>query len=162
RMIGYDLRTGAARWSVTGTPAGCCASPVAAGGTLFFAGRGSYGPGGKAKQPPPVDSPPRGPGKDRGAGPAPREGGKGPAGALSAEEAEKAFGGYLGDYDTNQDGKLTRDEYDAMVKLYSEGKNSAFAVRAGGTGDVTGSHVLWRQRRGLPSVASAVAYRGQY
>jgi outer membrane protein assembly factor BamB len=43
-----------------------------------------------------------------------------------------------------------------------EGKNIAFALKPGGTGDVTASHVLWKQTKGLPYVASAIAYRGQY
>ncbi|HJZ56239.1 MAG TPA: PQQ-binding-like beta-propeller repeat protein, partial [Gemmataceae bacterium] len=38
RMIGYDLKTGAEKWSVAGMPSACCASPAAADGTLFFAG----------------------------------------------------------------------------------------------------------------------------
>src|SRR5262245_16424147 len=38
RMIGYDLKTGGEKWSVAGTPAGCCPSPVVADGLLYFAG----------------------------------------------------------------------------------------------------------------------------
>jgi len=44
----------------------------------------------------------------------------------------------------------------------TEGQNSAFALKAGGTGDVTSSHVLWKQTKGLPYIASAILYRGQY
>jgi len=44
----------------------------------------------------------------------------------------------------------------------SEGVNSAFALKSGGTGDITTSHVLWKQTKGLPYVASAILYRGQY
>ena len=40
-------------------------------------------------------------------------------------------------------------------------KNSAFALKAGGTGDVTKTHVLWKKKKGLPYVASALVYRGQ-
>jgi len=43
----------------------------------------------------------------------------------------------------------------------SEGKNSAFALKAGGSGDVTTSHTLWKNTKGLPYVASAILYRGQ-
>lgn len=38
RMIGYDLKTGAEKWSVAGLPSTCTPSPVIAGDTLFFAG----------------------------------------------------------------------------------------------------------------------------
>ena len=49
-----------------------------------------------------------------------------------------------------------------VMKFMSEGKNAAFALKAGGTGDVTESHVLWKKTKGLPYVASALVYRGQY
>ena len=64
--------------------------------------------------------------------------------------------------DTNKDGKITRDEWDAVLKFMAEGKNSAFAVKAGGTGDVTKSHVLWTKTKGLPYVPSGIVYRGQF
>ena len=41
-------------------------------------------------------------------------------------------------------------------------RNSAFALKPGGSGDVTETHVLWKQTSGLPYVASAIVYRGQY
>jgi outer membrane protein assembly factor BamB len=44
----------------------------------------------------------------------------------------------------------------------SEGKNSAFALKTGGTGDITSSHVLWKKTKGLPWITSALLYRGQY
>src|SRR5262249_26179174 len=40
--------------------------------------------------------------------------------------------------------------------------NSAFALKPGGTGDVTKSHLLWKKTKGLPYLASAIVYRGQY
>ena len=83
-------------------------------------------------------------------------------GALSREEAEKAFQGFFDNQDTNKDGKITRDEWDAIIKFMSEGKNSAFALKPGGTGDVTTSHVLWKKTKGLPYIASALVYGNQY
>ena len=83
-------------------------------------------------------------------------------GALSRDEAEKAFEGFFDNQDDNNDGRITRDEWEAIIKLYSEGKNSAFALRPGGSGDVTESHVLWKQTKGLPYVPSAIVYRGNY
>ena len=35
---GLNLKTGAEKWTVAGMPSGCCSSPVAADGVLFFAG----------------------------------------------------------------------------------------------------------------------------
>jgi outer membrane protein assembly factor BamB len=150
RLIGYDLETGAEKWSVTGIPSACCSSPVTADGTLFFAGTS---PGGaeedKQLEIPTYDSLLKDLDKDK-------------DGALSREEAEKTFEGFFDNQDTNKDGKFTRDEFDAIMKFMSEGKNSAFALKAGGTGDVTESHVLWKKARGLPYVPSGIVYRGQY
>jgi outer membrane protein assembly factor BamB len=149
RMIGYDLKTGAERWSVAGLPSGCCSSPVTADGLVFFAGWSPGGPEDKEFQMPTFDALLKDLDKDK-------------DGALSRAEAEKAFEGFFDNQDTNKDGKITRDEYDAILKFISEGKNSAFAVKAGGNGDVTKSHVLWTQTKGLPYVPSALVYRGQY
>jgi outer membrane protein assembly factor BamB len=49
-----------------------------------------------------------------------------------------------------------------ILKFMADGKNSAFALKPGGNGDVTRSHLLWQQTKGLPYVASAILYRGQY
>src|SRR4051812_15502345 len=83
-------------------------------------------------------------------------------GVVSREEAQKTdFKGFFDAVDANKDGKVTREEWDTVLKFMAEGKNSAFALKAGGSGDVTGSHVLWKQTKGLPYIPSALAYRGQ-
>jgi hypothetical protein len=48
-----------------------------------------------------------------------------------------------------------------ILKFMNEGQNSAFALKPGGSGDVTESHVLWKQTKGLPYIPSAIVYRGQ-
>ena len=84
-------------------------------------------------------------------------------GAISKQESEKTMiKGFFDNQDANKDGKLTRDEWDAMIGFMAASKNSAFALKAGGSGDVTHSHVLWKQTKGLPYVPSAIVYRGQY
>jgi outer membrane protein assembly factor BamB len=150
RMIGYDLNTGAEKWSVAGMPSGCCSSPVTAGDTLFFAGWSPGGPDDKDFQMPTFDA-------------LLKQADANGDGVISRAEAQKTL---LKDFfdanDTNQDGKLTREEWDATLKFLSEGKNSAFALRAGGAGDVTKSHLLWKKTKGLPYIASGLVYRGQY
>src|SRR6266545_5581064 len=149
RMIGYDLKTGAEKWSLSGMPSGCCSSPVTADGTLFFAGWSPGGADDKEMQMPTYDSML----KDLDAN---------KDGALSREEGEKAFQGFFDNQDANKDGKVTRDEWYAILKFMAEGKNNAFALKPGGTGDVTTSHVLWTKTKGLPYIASGIVYRGQY
>lgn len=149
RMIGYDLKTGAEKWFVNGMPAGCTPSPVTSEGTLFFAGGGSSSGDDSEMQMPPYDSMLKDLDKDK-------------DGALSREEAEKAFGGFFDNQDANKDGKVTRDEWDSIIKFMSEGKNRAFAVKPGGAGDITTSHLLWSKTKGLPYLATAIVYRGHY
>ena len=148
RMIGYDLKSGAEKWFLNELPSACCPSPVTSEGTLFFAGGGSTGPDDKEMQMPSFDSMLKDLDKDG-------------DGALSRDEAEKAFQGFFDNQDLNKDGKITRDEWDTILKFMSEGKNSAFALKPGGSGDVT-SDVLWKKTKGLPYIASALVYRGQY
>lgn len=148
RMVGYDLKTGEEKWSVLGMPSACCSSPVTADGLVLFAGSSGGGHDDREPQMPTFDSLLKDLDKDR-------------DGALSRAEGEKAFEGFFDNQDMNKDGKLTRDEWDALMKFFSEGKNGAFALKAGGAGDVTKSHVLWTKKRGLPFVPSAIAYRGQ-
>src|SRR5207247_7236183 len=82
---------------------------------------------------------------------------------ISREEASKSqLKDFFDHQDLNGDGKLTRDEWDTLLRFMSEGKDGALAVKAGGAGDVTKTHVLWRKTKGVPHVPSALAYRGQY
>jgi len=149
RMVGYDLKSGAEKWVFNGLPSGCIPSPVAADdGTLFFAGGGGSADD-KDFQMPSFDSMLKNLDKDN-------------DGALSREEADKALQGFFDNQDANKDGKITRDEWDAMIKFMTEGKNSAFALKTGGKGDITKSHILWQKTKGLPWITSALLYRGQY
>jgi outer membrane protein assembly factor BamB len=149
-MVGYDLKSGDEAWSVAGMPSACCASPVTADGMLYFAG---YSPGGaddKDFKMPSFDVLLKQAGAEK-------------LGYLTRETFDKTMmKGFFDAQDSNKDGKLTREEWEANLKLMASGKNSAFALKAGGTGDVTNSHVVWQKKKGLPYVTSALVYRGQY
>jgi outer membrane protein assembly factor BamB len=151
RITGYDLLTGAEKWSVAGIPSGSCTSPLISDGTLYFAGAASAGPDdGKASpQMPTYDSMLKQLDKDN-------------DGAISREEGEAAFAGFFDNQDANKDGKVSRDEWDAIMKFLSEGKSAGLALRAGGSGDVTNTHILWNKTKGLPYVCSAIVYQGQF
>ncbi len=148
RMVGYDLKTGAEKWSVSGMPAAQCTTPVVGGGMLLFAGWSPGDTSDKDFKFPTFDE-------------LLKQGDADGDGAISREESEKTFlRGFFDNNDTNKDGKLTRDEYEANIKLMSTSKNGAFAVRPGGKGDVTATHVAWRQTKGTPYVPSPVYYDG--
>ena len=149
RLIAYDLKTGDEKWSVTGQPSGPCTSPVVADGVVYFAGWSPGGPEDKEFQLPTFDTIHK------------QANAKGKDVITREEAATTFFKDFFDATDANKDGKVTREEWDTVRKFLMEGKNGAFAVRPGGTGDVTTSHVLWRQSKGLPYIATAVVYRGQ-
>ena len=62
--------------------------------------------------------------------------------------------------DLNQDGALDATEWAKHARVFDLAQNVALAVRPGGKGDVTDSHVEWIYRRGLPVVPSSVVYDG--
>jgi len=92
-----------------------------------------------------------------------------------------AFNEVLEKYDANHDGKLSKSELPADVKFTPDedldhddllddrdwnfrrtrriAQNSLVAVRLGGRGDVTDSHVAWRHRKSLPNVPSPLLYQ---
>ena len=145
QMVGYDLKTGTEKWSLNATPSGCCSSPVVANGTLYFAG---WSPGGPDSdfQLPPYDTVLKEQDADK-------------DGKISRDESKEKM--FFDTVDGNKDGFITRDEWDMLHKFMTEGKNNAFALKPGATGDVT-SHVLWKQTKGLPYIASAILYQGQF
>jgi len=93
------------------------------------------------------------------------------------------FARALAEYDKNHDGKLSPGEMptssaewfadtdldhdgyiDAREWLFHQSRNTAenclVAIRGGGRGDVTKSHVLWRYSKALPNTASPLFYEG--
>src|SRR5262249_24213139 len=131
-LTGYDLKTGAELWSLAAMPSGPCPSPVVADGNVFFAGWSPYGPEGKGSQLPSFDDVLKMADKNK-------------DGVISREEAQK---GFLKDkfdpMDANNDGKVTREEWETMRRFLAEGKNLAFALAPGATGDVSLSFLLWK------------------
>lgn len=150
KMIGYDLNTGDEVWNVPGMPSACCASPVVVDDVLYFAAWSPGDPNDKDgfKMPTFDDI---------------LQGDTNGDGILSKEEAmQTPMKDFFSGMDMNKDGNLTRDENEALARFMSESRNSAFALKPGGTGDVSESHLLWKKTSGLPYVPSAILYHGQY
>src|SRR5262249_4063892 len=83
-------------------------------------------------------------------------------GKISREEGEKGFQGFFDNQDANKNGFVEREEFEMIMKFMMEGKNTAFALKPGGSGDVSESHLLWKKTKGLPYIATAIAVGGQY
>lgn len=146
KMVGYDLKTGEEKWNVTGMPSAACATPVVVDQTLYFAG---WSPGEDMKLPS-FEVMLKMAGDDK-------------LGYLTREGLNKTgMKGSFESQDTNHDGKITKDEWEKTVQFVSSSRNSAFALKLGGSGDVTQTHILWKKTRGLPYVPSGIVYKGQY
>jgi outer membrane protein assembly factor BamB len=64
--------------------------------------------------------------------------------------------------DSDKDRALTETEWKAFaVQWGGRFAPSLKAIRPGGRGDLTKSHVAWQLRRGIPEIPSALCYRGR-
>jgi outer membrane protein assembly factor BamB len=143
-MKAYDLRTGTERWVVRELAAVNCGSPVAGNGMLYFS---SWAPAGEDAPMPGFEDMLK----------ADADG----DGKLSEAESENTpIRGFFKPNDMDKDGFLTRAEWDTLVGYLKRGKNRLVAVKSGGNGDITSSHVAWQKTKGLPYVPSPLFYRG--
>lgn len=146
RLEGYDLQTGKALWSVTGLPSYPCTTPVVADGKLIYAGW-SYG-GSNEFHMPSFDDILKQAGEEK-------------LGYLTRAGSEKTMlKGHFDQSDPNKDGKITREEWDREANYMTSGKNIAFVLGPGGTGELTSTHVGWKVTKGLPYIPSPLVYRG--
>jgi outer membrane protein assembly factor BamB len=52
-------------------------------------------------------------------------------------------------------------EWETLVEIFESSQNALLAVRPGGSGDVTGTHIEWSFDRGIPYVPSPLYYDGR-
>ncbi len=148
RLSGYDVLSGNEIWWIRRLPWQIKPTPVVSGDAVYFVTySGESDPGAQENVPP--------------------------------------FAEALAKLDLNQDGKLSKDEitdpraknrFDEYLDLddsgyleehdwkqYQErrlGENGLRAYRLGGKGDLTETHLLWKNSRSLPNVPSPLVYRG--
>jgi outer membrane protein assembly factor BamB len=80
-------------------------------------------------------------------------------GKLSPSELPTSFTAeWFGDNDLNHDGYIDQREW-RFYQVRSAAENCLIAIRAGGRGDVTHSHVLWKYRKALPNTSSPLLYQ---
>lgn len=145
RLRGYDLKTGAERWVVKGVTGYVCTTPVIGDGVLYFA---AFSNG-------QTDSP---------LTPWPdfvKRWDKNGDGEVAFEEIDENRRDYLRGLDRNRDGKYTKEDWDQVIAESKQTENVLVAVKSGGTGDITTSHVLWRYKKALPYVPSPLLYEGR-
>jgi outer membrane protein assembly factor BamB len=62
--------------------------------------------------------------------------------------------------DVNQDGVLDQHEWEHHAAVFREARNSLLAIKPTGTGELTKNAVVWKYARGVPYVATPVIDRG--
>ena len=60
--------------------------------------------------------------------------------------------------DRDKDGQISRDEYESMRRVFETARNVIVAIKPGGLGDITSTHVLWEQSKLLPYCPSPLYY----
>jgi outer membrane protein assembly factor BamB len=141
-LTGYDAKTGAEVWTVGKLSALSCATPVLFKDTLVYA---AWTPGGTDFKMPKFDD-------------LLKEAGEEKLGYLTKAASEKTFiKGFFDNQDRNKDGKLTREEWDANMKMMEGGENRAVALKSGGKAEVA-----WSYTKNLPYVSSPLIYRDRF
>jgi outer membrane protein assembly factor BamB len=145
RLKAYDLKNGSERWFVDGVPVLACTTPVTGDGLLYFAG---WAPG-KSDSPRPS--------WEKFLGQYDKNG----DGEITLDEVDAPSRDYLRGLDLNHDGKITKSDYDLVSAGDAKAENILLAIRPGGVGDVSKTHIAWKATRGLPYVPSPLFYGGR-
>jgi outer membrane protein assembly factor BamB len=145
RLKGYALQTGAERWVVDGVTGMVCTTPVVGDGLLYFA---AWSPG-------QADSP-RLPWEEF-----VKRNDKNGDGVVHLEELDANRRDYMRGMDRTRDGKFTSEDWELLKKGDARADNLLLALKPGGRGDISESHVAWKYRRALPYVPSPLIYDGR-
>ena len=144
-VMGYDMATGKLIWTVRGLCRVVSNTPVIGDdGLLYVASTG----GGSTPPQPAFDELLKQADANRN-------------GALESDELPKSsIKGFFGQFDRDQNGKLDAVEYESIREIFRIARTTAVAIKPGGQGDITESHVVWSNGRGIPRNASPVHYQG--
>jgi outer membrane protein assembly factor BamB len=149
RVAGYDLETGKEVWTVRGLARTACSTPAVGGdGLLYVAGWAAGGDADARIKVEPFEE-------------ALRKYDKNGNGKLEAAElTEGPIAERFLQVDTDKDGSITEAEYERFRLLFEKGQNVLLTVKPGGKGDVTDTHVGWRDTKQVPFCASPLVEDG--
>jgi outer membrane protein assembly factor BamB len=145
----YNVADGRERWSYRGTSRVANSSPTAGDGLLFSASWNiGSDPGDRITMEPFTDfATTHDKDKD---------------GKLTrAEISPGPIRDRFSQMDVNKDGLVTPAEWQMMAEMFAKAGNAVLAIRPGGTGDITATHLAWKSIRSLPYVCSPVYYQGR-
>jgi len=150
RVVGYDLATGKELWTVHGMSRAVHMTPtVGPDGTIYAAGWTAGGDDSDRFKVPSFEE-------------LMAESDANKNGTLEANEVpEGPLKSRFSMLDRDKDGHVTRAEYEFLRRVFDKALNRIIAIKPGGQGDVSESHVLWSQRKHLPVIPSPLLYKGQ-
>lgn len=149
RVIGYDLETGKEAWTVGGLSRIVNMTPVAApDGNLYVVGWTAGADADDRIDVPTWEEYIKANDKN------------GNGGIEENEMPEAALKMRFLHFDRNKDGTIVKEEWDWMRDIFVGAKNVALAIKPGGKGDITKSHVLWTYTKNLPYIPSPLYYHG--
>jgi outer membrane protein assembly factor BamB len=148
QLTSYSLVSGEPLWFVRGLTCQPKSAPIVAGDVVYFNGWTVGNDDGEQVELPPFA-------EAIAAADANRDG------KLSQAELPQAWQptGSWRAIDLDRDGLLNEREWE-FFRTRRASRNGFFAVRLGGSGDVTATHVLWRFEKSLPDVPSPLIYNG--
>jgi len=148
RLISYDPNDGKELWSIRGLARIVNSTPVLGGGLLYVS---SYAPGADADDRiQPISFAKFAVEHD-----ADKDGF-----LVENELPEGPFRTRYRQLDADKDGKITPEEWDSMQQIFEAARNSIFAVKPEGSGELPQSRVLWRHERAIPYVPSPLYVDG--
>lgn len=168
RFAAYAAKDGAERWWVEGLPRQACATPACGDGWIILNGTGVLGEPSQVATPPSFDEVIAKYDLNKDGQVSPKEL---PQNLLAVDRQTSNGAGnmslrqMLQTKDENQG--LDRDAWEKMTERIQGFTKSAFmktgvfALRVGGKGDVTTSHVLWSEQKGAPETPSPLIYRNR-
>jgi outer membrane protein assembly factor BamB len=146
QMTGYNVATGELLWRVNGLTYQVKSVPVIGDGALFFNGWAPGGEPGERIELPDFKTMLATYDRDRDR-------------KLSKAEVPKNW--HPGNWDMqdlDKDGLLNEKDW-RYYSMRRTSSNSLMAIKLGGRGDVTATHVLWRYDKSLPDVPAVLLYR---
>lgn len=148
RIVGYDFATGKEKWTVTGVSRIINMTPVIAPDNTLIAACWSPGAEGEDRiQPPSVEEL--------------FESDTNKDGGLDEKEfPDNDLKRRFSQIDRDKDGKITPEEYRSLHRVFAEARNAVLAIKPGGKGDITKTHVKWEYTKQIPYCPSPLCYNG--
>ncbi len=167
RLEAFDLASGETKWWVSIISSGT-SSPIVAGDTIYVATWSPFGESDQMQALPDFETLVKNNDKD-GNGSISRDEVPASLNVFSRPDTPDVPGATwsiksaFARIDVNKDGELQKEEWEGGRTVISSMKieHGLLAVRLGGSGDVTATHVAWKEKTSIPEVPTPLAYQNK-